>query len=99
MKQCGEKHDFESVHGARGEIIQEGKLSFHFTLEEGRSSGNKREIETETSALLHGTECKEMQEIPLNVRHKINIPVNNKEEKKILFYIRERKKGWLRGLI
>lgn len=80
MEQHGEKQDFESVHGARG-----GNYFSTAALEEGGRSGNKREIETETNFLLHQTDYKEIQERLLNVRNKINIPVNNKEEKKCYF--------------
>lgn len=64
-------------------VVQEGKLFFHFSPGGGGSSGNKREIETETDFLLHRTEYKEIQERPLDIRKsKINILVNDKRRRK-----------------
>jgi len=60
-------------------MVPEGKLFFHFNTGGGGSSGNKREIETETNFLLHCTEYKEIQERPLSVRNtRINILVKEK---------------------
>ena len=75
-------------------MVQEGKLFFHFNTGGGGSSGNKREIETETNFLLHCTEYKEIQERPLSVRNsRINILVNDKEEGKNIIHTSKGKRG------
>ena len=77
-----------------GRFIVNENTVFHFNTGGGGSSGNKREIETETNFLLHCTEYKEIQERPLNVRNsRINILVNDKEEEKNVIHTSKGKWG------